>query len=115
MPSPQTHPCKIAADLDIPINPEIMGAYTYMDMDKLQAPRFEEYPEIYALQNGKDWSELSLDEVCIIMEAYGAQVGAPISAGNEADFILRTVESAPEKQGSPCCFRYHYVRNTISS
>ena len=50
--------CKIAADLDIPINPEIMGAYTYMDMDKLQAPRFEEYPEFYALQNGKKFSEL---------------------------------------------------------
>ena len=39
--------CQIAAELDIPINPEIMCAFTYMDMDKQQAPRFEEYPEIY--------------------------------------------------------------------
>ena len=49
--------CQIAAELDIPINPEIMCAFTYMDMDKQQAPRFEEYPEIYALQNGKKWEE----------------------------------------------------------
>ncbi len=36
--------CQLAAALNIPINPEIMCAYTYMDMDKQQAPRFEEYP-----------------------------------------------------------------------
>ena len=88
--------CKIAAELDIPINPEIMGAYTYMDMDKLQAPRFEEYPEISALQNGKKWSELSLDEVCTVMEAYGAFVAEELlktgctinnwNIGNEANF-----------------------------
>ena len=51
-----------------------MGAYTYMDMDKQQEPRFEEYPEIYALQNGKKWSDLSVDEACTVMEAYGAFV-----------------------------------------
>lgn len=88
--------CKIAADLDIPINPEIMGAYTYMDMDKLQAPRFEEYPDIYALQNGKKWSELSLDEVCNVMETYGAFVAEQLltngctiynwNLGNEANY-----------------------------
>ena len=88
--------CRIAASLDIPINPEIMCAYTYMDMDKVQPPRFEEYPEIYALQNGKDWSELSLDEVCNILEAYGEFVADSILAtgctvnnwnlGNEANF-----------------------------
>ncbi|MBQ9440045.1 MAG: glycosyl hydrolase 53 family protein [Paludibacteraceae bacterium] len=88
--------CKIAAKLEIPINPEIMCAYTYMDMDKQQAPRFEEYPEIYALQNGKDWSELTLDEICTVLEAYGAFVGEAIlstgctvnnwNLGNEANF-----------------------------
>ena len=88
--------CKIAAELEIPINPEIMCAYTYMDMETQQAPRFEEYPEIYALQNGKDWSELELDEICTVLEAYGAFVGEAIletgctvgnwNLGNEANF-----------------------------
>jgi hypothetical protein len=88
--------CRIAASLNIPINPEIMCAYTYMDMDRVQPPRFEEYPEIYALQNGKAWSELSLDEVCAVLEAYGEFVADSILAtgctvnnwnlGNEANF-----------------------------
>lgn len=88
--------CRIAASLNIPINPEIMCAYTYMDMDRVQPPRFEEYPEIYALQNGKKWSELSLDEVCAVLEAYGEFVADSILAtgctvnnwnlGNEANF-----------------------------
>lgn len=88
--------CRIAAELDIPINPEIMCAYTYMDMETQQAPRFDEYPEIYALQNGKDWSELSLDEICAVLRAYGAFVGEAIletgctvndwNLGNEANF-----------------------------
>ena len=88
--------CQIAATLGIPINPEIMCAYTYMDMEAQQAPRFDEYPEIYALQNGKDWSELSLDEICTVLEAYGAFIGEAIlntgctvnnwNLGNEANF-----------------------------
>ena len=88
--------CRIAASLNIPINPEIMCAYTYMDMDRIQPPRFDEYPEIFALQNGKDWSELSLDEVCAVLEAYGEFVADSILAtgctvnnwnlGNEANF-----------------------------
>jgi len=87
---------KIAASLNIPLNPEIMCAYTYMDMDKVQAPRFEEYPSIYALQNGKKWEELSLDEICTVLEAYGEFVADSILAtgckvvnwnlGNEANY-----------------------------
>ena len=34
--------CQIAANLNIPINPEVMLAYTYMDMEKQQALRFHE-------------------------------------------------------------------------
>lgn len=88
--------CRIAQSLNIPINPEIMCAYTYMDMDKIQAPRFEEYPDIYALQNGKKWEELSLNEILVILEKYGEFVADSILAtgctvrnwnlGNEANF-----------------------------
>ena len=88
--------CRIAASLNVPINPEIMCAYTYMDMDRIQAPRFNEYPEFNGLMNGKEWSELTLDEVCAVLEAYGEFVADSILAtgctvknwnlGNEANF-----------------------------
>jgi len=88
--------CRIAKALDIPINPEIMCAYTYMDMDKQQAPRFDEYPEFNYLMNGKKWEELSLDEICVVLEAYGEFVAEAIlgtgctvnnwNLGNEANF-----------------------------
>ena len=88
--------CQIAADLNIPINPEVMLAYTYMDMEKQQAPRFNEYPEIYKLQKGKDWTELSLEEINIILKAYGKFLATKIlekgctvnnwNLGNEANF-----------------------------
>ena len=88
--------CQIAADLNIPINPEVMLAYTYMDMEKQQAPRFDEYPEIYALQNNKSWTELSLDEIKLVLKAYGKFLATEIlnkgctvnnwNLGNEANF-----------------------------
>lgn len=88
--------CQIAADLNIPINPEVMLAYTYMDMEKQQAPRFNEYPEIYNLQNGKDWTELSLEEINVVLKAYGKFLASEIlkkgctvnnwNLGNEANF-----------------------------
>ena len=96
--------CQIAAQLDIPINPEVMCAYIYMDMDGTQAPRFyeEEYPELYAkpefynIMHNRKWEELSLDEICTVLEMYGEFVADSILAtgctvndwnlGNEANF-----------------------------
>ena len=67
-----------------------------MDIEKQQAPRFEEYPEIYKLQNGKDWTELSLDEINTVLRAYGKFLAIEIlktnctvnnwNLGNEANF-----------------------------
>ena len=103
--------CQIAAELDIPINPEIMCAYTYMDMMESQGPRFEEYPEIYALQNGKAWSELSLDEICIVLEAYGEFVAESIlntgctvnnwNLGNEANVCFAGIGIKAETAVNP--------------
>ena len=103
--------CQIAAELGSPINPEIMCAYTYMDMDKQQAPRFEEYPEIYALQNGKKWEELSLDEICTVLEAYGTFVAEAIlstgctvnnwNLGNEANFGFAGISMGLETAVNP--------------
>jgi len=88
--------CKIAAKLKIPINPEVMCAYTYMDMEKQQAPRFDEYLDIYKLQNGKDWTELTLDEIVVVLKEYGKFLATEIlktgctvnnwNLGNEANF-----------------------------
>lgn len=96
--------CRIAAQLNIPINPEVMCAYIYMDMDGTQAPRFyeEEYPELYAkpefygIMHSKKWEELSLEDICTVLEIYGEFVGDSILAtgctvndwniGNEANF-----------------------------
>lgn len=82
-----------------------------MDMDKQQAPRFEEYPEIYALQNGKKWEELSLDEICNVLEAYGAFVAEAIlstgctvnnwNLGNEANFGFAGISMGLETAVNP--------------
>ena len=103
--------CQIASELDIPINPEIMCAYTYMDMMNSQGPRFQEYPEFYALQNGKDWSELTLDEICAVLEAYGAFVAESIlntgctvnnwNLGNEANFCFAGIGIGAETAVNP--------------
>ena len=103
--------CRIAAELGIPINPEIMCAYTYMDMMVSQGPRFEEYPEIYALQNGKRWEELTLDEICVVLEAYGAFVAEAIlstgctvnnwNLGNEANFCFAGIGIGAETAVDP--------------
>jgi hypothetical protein len=87
---------RLAAELNQPFNPEIMCAYEYMDMDKQEAPNFEEYPEFYALQNGKAWEELSLEEICLVLKSYGRLVATEIlstgctvqnwNLGNEANF-----------------------------
>ena len=98
--------CRIAASLNIPINPEVMCAYIYMDMDGTQAPRFykSDYPELYAnptfasvMKDGEaKWEELSLEDICTVLEIYGEFVGDSILAtgctvndwnlGNEANF-----------------------------
>ena len=88
--------CRLAAELKMPINLEIMTAYTYMDMMVQQAPDFDEYPELSHLMNSKKWAELDLDEISLILEAYGKLVAEEIldtgcivnnwNLGNEANF-----------------------------
>ena len=113
---------QIAADLNIPINPEVMLAYTYMDMEKQQAPRFHDYPDIYKLQNGKDWTELSLDEINTVLKAYGKflakeilNIGCTVNnwnLGNEANFgfagVSLGLKTAVNKklEGVPSFLRY---------
>jgi arabinogalactan endo-1,4-beta-galactosidase len=103
--------CRIAAELGIPINPEIMCAYTYMDMEAQQEPRFEEYPEIISLQKGKRWQELTLDEICTVLHAYGLFVAERIletgctvnnwNLGNEANYGFAGISYGLETAVNP--------------
>lgn len=86
--------CRIASKLRMPINPEIMVAYTYMDSFSQQAPNFKDYPEI--VKPNKPWSEYTLDEMKSVLRQYGALVARQLkktgcsvnywNLGNEANF-----------------------------
>ena len=101
--------CEIAASLDIPINPEIMCAYTYMDGNDQQAPDFKDYPEIE--KPDKEWSEYTLEEMCSVLEQYGELVAEEIldtgctveywNIGNEANFGFAGVNVGLETQVNP--------------
>ncbi|WP_176550439.1 MULTISPECIES: glycosyl hydrolase 53 family protein [unclassified Bacillus (in: firmicutes)] len=86
--------CRVAAKLKIPINPEIMLAYTYMDFGVQEAPDFKDYPEIS--KPNKPWAEYSLQEMNEVLEQYGSLVAGEIlstgcvvdywNLGNEANY-----------------------------
>ncbi|WP_312187574.1 glycosyl hydrolase 53 family protein [Enterococcus sp.] len=102
---------KLAAKLGVPLNPEIMGAYTYMDMFEQQAPDFSEYPELLAMQKGKSWQELTLEEMLPILQAYGTFVATQLletgvtienwNIGNEANFGFAGVNVGLETAVNP--------------
>jgi arabinogalactan endo-1,4-beta-galactosidase len=101
--------CRVAASLDIPINPEIMCAYTYMDGNEQQAPNFDEYPELN-LPDG-DWSEYNLSEMCGVLTQYGELVAGKIketgcrveyfNLGNESNFGFAGVSVGLKTAVSP--------------
>lgn len=101
--------CRVAASLNHPINPEIMCAYTYMDVSVQQAPNFKEYPEI--IQPDKDWSEYTLSEMCGVLEQYGELVAREVLAtgctveywnlGNEANLGFAGVNLGLKTAVSP--------------
>ncbi|MGM1020388.1 MAG: glycosyl hydrolase 53 family protein [Bacillota bacterium] len=86
--------CKIAKELGLKVNPEIMVAYTYMDSFSQQAPNFKDYPEI--TQPNKPWSEYNLEEMKDVLYQYGKLVAKEVvksgcevefwNIGNEANF-----------------------------
>lgn len=85
---------ELAAKLNIPINPEIMVAHTYMDSFSQQSPNFKDYPEID--MPDKPWSQYSLEEMNDVLTQYGELVATAIletgadveywNIGNEANF-----------------------------
>lgn len=101
--------CEIASELGMPINPEIMCAYTYMDGFEQQAPDFCDYPEIE--KPDKPWSEYELEEMCDVLEQYGELVAQEIldtgceveywNIGNEANFGFAGVNLGLETAVNP--------------
>lgn len=84
---------RIAKELDLPVNPELMCVRDYMDMSKQDSADFTEYPEISL---PRPWSTCNLEEMCVALEQYGAIVAEEILAagcrvniwdiGNETNF-----------------------------
>lgn len=84
---------RIAKELSLPVNPELMCVRDYMDMSKQDTAVFTEYPEISL---PRPWSECSLEEMCVALEQYGAIAAKDILAtgcrvnvwdiGNETNF-----------------------------
>ena len=118
--------CKIAKELNVPLNPELMCAHHYMDVETQEAPNFEEYEEIYALQNGKSYEELSLEEINVVLKAYGKYAAKTIletgctvinwNLSNEANFGFAGVSIGLKTKVNPILEtisyeKYIYMQN----
>lgn len=104
---------KLAAELDLPLNPEIALFKTYGDVAGQPLPDFSEYPEIKV--PGR-WKEMTVEEMLPVLKAYGALVAKELTAtgaripiwniGNEVDFgtagvAVRPAEGALVLYGAP--------------
>ena len=109
--------CVAAVELGMPINVELGVFEGYSDAFESQYPKFDEYPEldgIYPVDgngNRKAWSELSLDEICKVLKAYGKLVATEIhdlgahveiwDLGNETNYgfggVMMPLKSAVSK------------------
>lgn len=69
---------RTAAELGVPLNPELMLAYTYSDVMESQAPDFHEYPQLAAMQGSTPWNDLELAEMLPILTAYGKLVAGEL-------------------------------------
>lgn len=93
---------KLAAELGLPLNPEIALFKTYGDVAGQPLPDFSEYPEI---DMPRRWQELTVDEMLPILKQYGALVAKELTAtgakinswniGNEVDFGTAGVAVSP--------------------
>jgi len=101
-------PLRIAAELNMSVNPELMCVGSYMDMSKQDTVDFSEYPEIIL---PRPWEECSLEEMCSALEQYGAISARDILAtgcrvniwdiGNETNFGFGGVSVGCKTAGNP--------------
>ncbi|MBN2048193.1 MAG: glycosyl hydrolase 53 family protein [Anaerolineaceae bacterium] len=84
---------QIAAELNMPVNPELMCVGNYMDMARQDSVDFTDYPEIVL---PRAWDDCSLEDMCAALQQYGAIAAKDILAtgcrvnvwdiGNETNF-----------------------------
>lgn len=95
---------RLAKKLDIPLNPELGLFGNYGDIRFQPPPDFTDYPEIAP---NREWTDLTLDEMCDTLRAYGASIAKEILAtgvtvnywdvGNEIEFGVAGVAIRPAK------------------
>ena len=109
--------CQTAVALGMPINVELGVFEGYSDAFESQYPNFDQYPELDSVYpkdgngNRKDWSELSLEEICAVLKVYGKLVATEIhdlganveiwDLGNETNYgfggVMMPLKSAVSK------------------
>ena len=114
--------CEVAAELGMPINVELGCFAGYSDAFESQYPDFSEYSDEdlgieYPNVNGtrKEWKDMTIEEICLVLEAYGKFVATTIKnetganveiwdLGNETNYgfggIMMPLKSAVSKATS---------------
>lgn len=78
--------CQVAADLNMPINVEVGCFAAYSDAFESQYPDFDEYTDeelgiTYPTDgngNRKEWKNMSIDEICLVLRGYGKFLASTI-------------------------------------
>ena len=79
--------CRVAAELNMPINVEVGCFAAYSDAFESQYPDFSEYSDAelgitYPTdKNGehKEWKDMSIEEICLVLKGYGKYLATEIS------------------------------------
>ena len=125
--------CQVAADLGMPINVELGCFAGYSDAFESQYPDFSEYSDAelgitYPNAGGtrKEWKDMSLDEIKIVLRAYGkfvantikTQTGANVEIwdlGNETNYgfggIMMPLKSSVSKATGKSFFITYLKKN----
>jgi arabinogalactan endo-1,4-beta-galactosidase len=85
---------ELAAEMGLPVNPELLCVGDYMDFSRQDTVNLEQYPELKIPK--KPWAEYTLDEMCDALEQYAEAVAKEILSygckvniwdiGNETNF-----------------------------
>ena len=78
--------CQVAAELNMPINVEVGCFAAYSDAFESQYPDFSEYTDAelgitYPTDkngNRKEWKDMSIEEICLVLRGYGRFVATTI-------------------------------------
>ena len=114
--------CQVATELNMPINVELGCFAAYSDAFESQYPIFDEYSDeelgiTYPTKNGKrkEWKDMSIEEICLVLRAYGKFVATTIKTetnanveiwdlGNETNYgfggVMMPLESSVSKATS---------------